>query len=336
MAEDPDGITAEAAAWHAKLAAGDIDSKTRAAFEAWRDASPQRALAYAELEDTWRLALRAADTPRVLALRHETLTRLLVSRRSVGVGAVAAITVAVILGAVGWLVVNRNHQTRDRLAAASAVRTYQTGVGERLTIGLADGSTVVLNTASRLRVCFSDRQRHVVVEAGEALFEVAKDQQRPFVVTAANQNITAHGTKFVVRLNREQLMVALMEGVVSVRRQDMAAASELSLKPNDMLIAEGETTSVRHIADATLLISWREGLVIFKDETLSEAAAEMNRYVERPRIEVRPKVAQLRLSGAFRTGQTADFAEALVQGFPVAIVERSKEHIVLGQARRSH
>jgi transmembrane sensor len=216
-------------------------------------------------------------------------------------------------------------------APAAAGRVYQTGVGERLTIGLADGSTAILNTASRLRVAYSDRERRLVLEDGEALFTVAKGQPRPFVVTAGGRSITAHGTEFDVRLDSRTLKVALVEGVVSVRAA--ADAREVRLAPRDVLVAEGNLTSVRSGSDLAAFVGWRDGLVMFDNATLAEAAAEMNRYLEQPRLEIEPAVAGLRLSGAFRTGQTAAFLEALDQGFHVVVTERTPRRIVLGARR---
>jgi transmembrane sensor len=249
------------------------------------------------------------------------------------VAAAAAVVVAV-LAPLGWRTLGPTPAPPARVAAVQPPgRIYQTGVGERLTINLADGSTAVLNTASRLQVAYTDQERRLVLEAGEGLFDVAKGQPRPFVVAADGHSITAHGTQFDVRLAPDQVKVALVEGVVSVKGRDPAA--EVRLKPNEVLVARGETTSVRAVSDMAALVGWRDGLVFFDNATLADAAAEMNRYIERPRIEVEPSVARVRLSGAFRTDQSATFIEALEQGFPVAVVARSPDHIVLGRSRRA-
>jgi transmembrane sensor len=204
-----------------------------------------------------------------------------------------------------------------------------------VTVALADGSTAVLDTASRLRVDYTGQARGLTLEAGQAYFEVAKGQPRPFVVDAGDRRITAHGTAFDVRLGPQQVKVSLIEGQVSVRDTAAKDGDEIRLKPNEVLVAHGETTSVRAIGNAASVSAWRDGFVMFEDASLTEAAAEMNRYVDQPRIVVQPDVAQLRLSGAFRTGQTTAFVDALQKGFPVAVMDRSPGRIVLGRSRRS-
>ena len=93
-----------------------------------------------------------------------------------------------------------------------------TGVGELRTLTLDDGSRVHLNTDTRVRVDYDKQTRHVSLERGEALFEVAKQPDWPFVVTAGGREIKAFGTEFVVRRDRKRLSVMLMEGKVKIGR----------------------------------------------------------------------------------------------------------------------
>ena len=79
---------------------------------------------------------------------------------------------------------------------SDASRTYSTGIGEQRTIQLVDGSTVELNARSRVKVRLTEHRRDVALIEGQALFRVAKDKQRPFVVRAGDAPVRAVGTEF--------------------------------------------------------------------------------------------------------------------------------------------
>ncbi|WP_198526918.1 FecR domain-containing protein, partial [Sphingomonas sp. Ant20] len=93
---------------------------------------------------------------------------------------------------------------------------YRTATRQRLMVTLSDGSRLTLDTDTRVRMAYTRTERRLVLERGQALFEVAKHQTRPFVVTAGAQAVTAHGTAFDVRLETSAVRVALLEGLVSV------------------------------------------------------------------------------------------------------------------------
>jgi transmembrane sensor len=325
-------LMAAAVSWHEKMSADEVDNQTQRSFDHWHGSSTACAQAYAQVQKVRRVADNAANRPEFLALRHQTLARTVVPRRSTR-PQLAAATALFALCAATVVYFATGRPDKPVRVASIPIGQYQSGVGERLTVNLADGSTVVLNTASRMLVDYSEQTRHLVLESGEAFFTVAKDASRPFVVTADDRSITAHGTQFDVRLAQDGLQVGLLEGVVSVRPHEQPAAAEIKLLPNQILVVNHETSSVRSV-DVDRLASWREGLVFFDNDSLADAAAEMNRYVAHPQIEVRASAAQIKLSGAFRTGEVAAFVQALEQGFPVAIVEQSAERIVV-QGRRA-
>ncbi len=112
------------------------------------------------------------------------------------------------------------------------VQVYATGVGKRQVVVLRDGTRMSLNTGTRVKAELTSTQRTVLVDGGEALFEVAKDAQRPFVVRAAGSEVVALGTVFSVRLTPDgaqgdnMLAVTLIEGTVTVRSLPRAAVHE--------------------------------------------------------------------------------------------------------------
>ncbi len=94
--------------------------------------------------------------------------------------------------------------------------TYTTQIGERRSIALADGSTIDLNARSTLRVNFSKTERNVELIDGQALFEVAKDKARPFIVRSGETVVRAVGTQFDVYHKKEGTTVTVIEGSVAV------------------------------------------------------------------------------------------------------------------------
>ena len=224
------------------------------------------------------------------------------------------------------------------------VDTYVTGVGEQRLVVLQDGTRMSLNTATRVRVELARSQRIVKVDGGEALFEVAKDASRPFVVQAAGTDVVATGTAFVVRLTPgsqgvgDALAVTLVEGQVVVRAAVDGAAGSALVSP--VVMAAGDRVRLRQLAGAATpgvsrealrldrprmdqALAWKRGEVIFDDVSLLDAVAEMNRY-SRMQITVAAADALggLRVSGVFKTGDNASFAHAVAALHGLVVRER--------------
>lgn len=321
-------VDVEAALWLERLA-GEPGDALRARFEQWRESDPAHEAALARVEAAGAAALALADAPEILALRHQTLTRIVVAPRRWGLAAAAAVAALLLVPVATGLWPAADAPPAPEAAAAEP-SIYRTGVGERLTVALADGSTVVLNTSSRLRVAFTEGERRLVLEAGQALFEVAKDKTRPFIVAAGDRIVTATGTAFDVKLGRQSVEVKLIEGEVTVAPASRKeAAAVMRMKPNEVLVASAGTMAVKSVPDIAQAVSWRDGLVVFENERLADAVAEVNRYTRRPIQLAGAEIGELRVSGAFRTGETDAFVEALELGFGVEVRESGPERVVL-------
>ncbi|MGC4110290.1 MAG: FecR domain-containing protein [Nocardioides sp.] len=318
----------EAALWHERMAQ-DPDHRTRNAFANWIAASPVNAGAFAEVEATVALAREAAEDPGLLALRHQTLARVALSRRRPWYTTRAAAAALVLALAVPAAWFSYSHVAALTSGEATAApQQYRTAVGERRTIQLADGSEVTLNTDSRLKVTYSAEERRLVLDRGQALFKVAKDAARPFTVTSGNRQVVAHGTEFDVRVDTDLFRVALLEGSISFAPHAGRPAGLVKLQPNEVLTARGDRIAVDH-EDVRALASWREGLLVLHDRDLRSAAAEMNRY-DATQIEFADeRTARMRISGAFRVGDTQAFADALADVLPIETTERTADRIVL-------
>ena len=207
---------------------------------------------------------------------------------------------------------------------SAAPTEYDTDVGERRAVRLADGTMVTLNTGTRLTIAFTDARRVVRLVRGQALFEVAHDRSRPFTVEAADRQITALGTVFEVRVDPGRVNVVLVEGRVMVDRTPEAARSFQSARITPTMLRPGEEFSAelgapQRIASVNVerQLLWRDGFVEFDDEPLGLAVAEINRYTSRPITLSGDGIAALHVSGLFRTGSPDQFVDAIDGILPI-------------------
>lgn len=212
----------------------------------------------------------------------------------------------------------------------------ETGIGEQRTLALEDGTRVFLNTATRLVVRYDGRQRHVELRSGEALFEVAKHPDRPFIVSAAGREVTALGTAFVVRRDSEQVSVTLVEGKVSVAPEDPRGQS--TAKTHAAILSPGERLTFASSRQAprldhpelNKLTAWQRGQVVLDGLRLQDAIAEMNRYsTTRLALEM-PQAADVRVSGVFRSGDSMSFARAVAATYRFEVIERKGRILIAG------
>lgn len=210
---------------------------------------------------------------------------------------------------------------------------YATPVGGVSSVPLSDGSSVTLNTASRIRVRMSDRERRVDVAQGEVFFEVAPDPSRPFIVQAGARRIVVLGTKFSVRLDNDDVRIVVTEGMVGVERigegpKEVSRLSAGAVATATPVAVEAHT---RTPAESEELLSWRFGFVVFHETTLAEAVAEFKRYDDRDIIVRDPQIAGIHLTGKFRANNLDAFIRLLESTSPVR-AEYSRERIVLTAA----
>jgi transmembrane sensor len=346
-----DNVEDQAAAWSDALRDGDADPGLSRAFESWRAADPAHEHAFAEIDRAYRIARAAGGTHALESLEAEIMHRVTGRRwrrRQVmagvtGLAASVLVALTVVLD-LGWS--DLRYLPERAFYALTGDGLHRTEVGERLAVALGDGSRMTLNTDSRAVVRYRDGQRGVTLTRGQALFEVARDKSRPFVVTAGDRKVTALGTKFDVRMTGERLQVTLIEGRVAVE-ETMESADEPQatghkpqaashkpqatiLSPGEQLVALAAAAPVVRPADIQRAVSWRDGQVIFENDPLAEAVAEINRYSKRHVVLTDDRLGGMRLSGAFNTSNTRVFVDMLTVHFPVTIVESSNDRIVLG------
>jgi len=170
----------------------------------------------------------------------------------------------------------------------------------------------VLNTDTVLDVDLGRYTRRVRLRRGEAMFEVTHDANRPFVVQAGGNTISDIGTRFDVRDSGAQTVVAVLEGAVAVARDGNTA----ELTAGEQIVA-GDGAWTRGRADPTMTAGWTQGRLVFRSTPLGDALAEANRYGSDRLVIADPSLAQLKISGEFRIGNTSALVRALQSVYPI-------------------
>lgn len=310
-----------AARWALRHLTESLDSVEQQAFQEWLRADSRHETLYFEASRALRTLAIHADAPPILELRRQARAQLDSFRHPAPRPKWLALAASLVLAIGVWA-------SRDYwpwlLESPAAQRAYQTAIGERTRVSLPDGSVMDLDTGSRVEVAYSAGTRLVRLQQGQALFEVAHQPRRPFVVQAAGDTITAVGTRFNVRLDGDRLNVTLLEGKVNVRTAATASGGPPS---TPVPVSAGQKLTLRPgsvaelaVIDPLLEASWLKGRLIFKDETLAQAVAEINRYSAKP-IVVAPDVGErYHLSGTYSSADPARFARSMTELFPLSLV----------------
>jgi transmembrane sensor len=301
-----DSIEECAAHWLVREDEG-LDPAARTEFDTWLAQSDLHRVVYLRLKCAWRRADRLA------ALKRPESSFVFAPHGAWDVHA-AALAATLLLFCLG---------VGAYLEFGPPRGSYVTAVGEQQSLRLADGSSVEMNTNTRLRTKMTANHRTVILERGEAFFDVVHDPKRPFVVLAADQRIVDVGTKFSVRLDGKRVKVLVSEGRVSVDTPgEKRPGLPVVAKANDVVIANTDETLVvsktRH--SVTEDLSWRRGVLVFNQQTLAEAAEQFNRYSSK-QIVVKGDARNLRIGGSFRINNIEAFAQLVHEGFGLTVRE---------------
>ena len=331
---DPEAaLEEEATGWVLEREEGFAPGRAEA-FAEWHARDPQHAQAVARVERTLALL---DEMP---ALRGSLETRLGSSaarparfrRWAWAVGFVAAL---VVTAATWWTV----------RPEAPATVTYTAVGNEPRRVSLADGSVVDLNSNSRVEVQFSEGERHVILAAGEAHFQVAHNKARPFIVTASGISVRAVGTAFNVRLAGSAVDVLVSEGKVEVAREEASAFFAPTKTPLVPLLVAGERTQVTPGSEALprvdeipaaelhALLAWQNRMTSFADVPLSEMVARINRCNSLQLVLGDPQLGDRKVGGVIDLKQVNAFVHLLEQDGDIIADRSPAGEIVLRRAR---
>jgi len=355
-------VSEQAAAWFLAFESGDIDEDGHRQFVDWLKSAPvniQEFLAIATLH------LEVSQSPRLAAtideLVSEARANVVVLDEAVHDAEPAAdgkttprrflwaVAASVVLGIAATLAFV--------LTPGSQGQVFRTARGEQRSIALEDGSLVVLNTLSEIRVDYTSSRRAAVLVTGEALFDVEEDLNRPFTVEAGSLLITVTGTRFNVYRQEVQTVLTVVEGEVEaaptesavIMASDPAPADEapssplaedpVESAPTAVVVAAGEQVTMA--SDGAVIretevnveraTAWTQRRLIFDNEPLELVSQEFNRYNSRHLIIENPELASRRVTGVINA-HDGEALVAFLEGQPGIRVRHEPDAIRVSSA----
>lgn len=326
----PEAIDDIAVRWITRSQSADFTTREGAELEGWLDADPAHRAAFDSVAFTWQGIEPMRSDPRIQRMMRTRSRRWLPQ-------AMAACLAVVVLGGgglAGWYFWPQ---------PTLSTQQFRTGVGEKATVTLPDGSVVTLSTDTLVRTEKDDGKRLVFLDRGQAYFKVAKDRQHPFEVHAAGRTVTAVGTAFEVRVD-SGFKVTLVEGKVRVDAPLAPAATKSALSPRPQvqetvmvagtqLAALGDSWSVTP-ADVGRATAWTRGQLVFVDESLAAVATEMNRFSDR-KIYVDETAGAKKISGTFKPGDVGTFVSAVQDYGLVNVASATAGEVRLSAANKN-
>ncbi len=207
-------------------------------------------------------------------------------------------------------------------------QSHTTRTGETRTVQFKEGSVAYLNTRTHLRWLGTNGDRRVELVAGEALFDVVHDESHPFSVVLDGSEIRVLGTRFnVYRKSSGDVVVTVLEGVVEVR-----GFAQGSVRPEWVRrVRANEQMEYRpiglvdepHRTDPLLAVKWRSGILQLPEDgaLLPEVLGELTRYTDE-RILIRdPRLANVKVGGAFSTRNVRSALQKLQTVAPLEVRE---------------
>ncbi|HTK34517.1 MAG TPA: FecR domain-containing protein [Caulobacteraceae bacterium] len=335
-------VEAKAREWFIRLLDEDVAREELLAWGAWLDADASHRAAYERVEDAWQ-HMRAAeatapDAEELAADRYVpdlSVSQWRKARRarlklvsSIVVSLIAVLSVAL----VGWFWANSSVAPPQQFATQRARHTEA---------HLPDGSRIQLGAMTTLNVAFSARHREVGMVGGEALFHVAHDHRRPFVVRTPLAAITAVGTAFDVDIETHAVTLTVTEGVVSVApdphaneafRKRPRVDQPIRIRAGQNLRMEWDGAHlILALSDSQSGATWTDGRLEYRNTPLRSVIDDVNRYTTKPIIIADPNLAYLQYTGTVQLEAADTWALGLPAAFPLTVELNDRGEFVLRQ-----
>lgn len=340
-------ILEQAADWLLRLRE-DGDAEAAADFVRWIEASPLNRQAFDSVEEAWSLAggieLKGSMRGLLPVPAHRTHEpselvlpmqqhRSVLKRSAIAATIMLAFVAAAVISMLAWPTTPQPH-----------VERIVTERSQHQAASLPDGSRVELGGLSAVSVRYSSESRMVVVDSGEAYYEVQKDAARPFIVQAGPVTVTAVGTKFTVRREGEAVSVLVTEGMVEVSADPSLRAKSggetrtygLKLRASAgerIRFDRGELSQAVERLRPEVATSWRFGRLEFVDEPLRLVVSGVNRYSGREILIDDPAIGELRFTGTVFENEVPSWLKAVETVFGLRVVELDKRRVLISRAK---
>ena len=337
----------EAADWIAAIERG-LTGEEEQELARWLSLSRANYQLFIELAELW-------DNMEVLSRLSDLFPESQPARRYPSNRVLSGIAASVVVGIFLFAAVQMQDIAIQKFTSVTDSHSYDTAVGEYATHQLSDGSTITLNTNSRVRVNYTASERLLILDRGEVHVKVAHDSDRPLSVAVGNTVVRAVGTEFNVEITEDQsLELVVTDGVVMVGvldASDEGASSDTPklLPQSSTIVGAGEqvlilandqnTDSIKPESierdEIAVKLSWREGNLIFRGESLEEAVYEVGRYTAVEFVFLDEETREVRVAGLFKAGDVEGLLAALRNHFNIAYERQGEHRILLGAAEES-
>jgi transmembrane sensor len=310
-------VRKQAAKWYVRLDTTEDVPEKQLEFERWRAESPEHRDEFSDLErDCERIRLVGdidlQDFGASAVKNGKPTTRSLPIRIWVSLPKWTLVAVAV-LGGCGLFAVNMTPKKVVRVVWQG----FKTGVGERRQVSFFDGSTAELNTDTSLYVSVTSGHREARLDQGEALFDVVRNDEHPFVVRAGDSHVEAVATRFVItRRPARPLTTLVMDGEVKVC---MVAQEPRLVDANHAasVTPKGVEVTALKAGEADRRMAWLKGELRFDGQSLAEVVDEFNRYNEERLSIVDPGIRDIPVGGVYIASDPLTFALLIEQSLGV-------------------
>jgi len=342
LKQNDDPVMTRASEWHAMMHSGEVNDKTRRAFEAWLHSDRENKRVYREFEQVYcdldfvsvAAGIDIADALGRSKLKWPGKITEWISDALRPPVFAKGIAGAVLAAALLFIVAPPMFET-----PANGLR-YSTGIAEIRTITLEDGSTVTLGAKSVLATNFTDSSRQVTLLSGDAFFDITKNKTRPFYVSVNDTLVRVVGTRFDVRYGADKIHVAVEEGIVEVmkpqKNSDDVEKEYLDNVDKRRLIAGEMVSAQRHHALSEVQKikdirpgAWRFGTLAYHDARLMDIIADVNRYSARPVRLATLDIENLRATIAFKADEVDQFLDVISKVHRLDVDRSSDAEIIL-------
>ena len=326
-----EAIEDEAADWLIALSRDDVSEQDILEFRAWerqcarnREAFERMAALWDDLSvlkvlDDYAESASASISPGSFTLNRRALTAI-----------AASVGIVLTVGAAQYISWASGQIQEEQFATA---------VGEQRTIRLSDGSEINLNTDTEVQVAYTRRQRNVTLVKGEAHFTVAQSKRRPYLVYAGDGLVRAVGTAFTVHLRPDAAVeVTVEEGRVALSPSlvvNRSTGASDAAPDTRELIAGANVVYGERVQQMTQLppaeisrkLAWRQGVLAYAGEPLSEVVADISRYTPLTIEIADPDLQTLQIGGYFKIGEVDEMFESLELNFGLSVERVSDAHV---------
>lgn len=313
-----DKLREVAIGWFIQIKDAEADDPLRSKFEQWLMANVAHQQAYADVANVWT----SFDSPHDLAKLADTADQnafFQKSAQSKKIKNVIAGVVAAVAISVGGLLAFQTWHAQPVMQMAA-----QVAVGQVESQRLQDGTLMTMNTGTDIEVTYYRDRRLVTLKRGEAIFEVARDEARPFIIDSGKAKITVLGTRFAVNRLQQLVRVSVDHGTVKVESQhtgDATQASALILHDGEVAeVKQDATKPMRSHQQAADAFAFEKGMVVFEQADLDEIAETLSRYRKLPLVAEKSAPQQVHISSMLKTSAIETFIHQMPEIAPVHIV----------------